>query len=177
MQTRSQKEEIVQAVEARVRESKALVFAQYSGVTVKDLDVIREELSKSGSKWQVLKKTLLKIVLDRAGVAVNPRELDGQVGVAFSTDEVSAAKVLAEFVKKNKDTKLTLLGGSLGMKSLSVSEVKALAKLPSRDELRGQLVGTLQAPISGFVRVLSGNLSGLVTVLKAVADEKEKQQA
>jgi ParB/RepB/Spo0J family partition protein len=87
-------------------------------------------------------------------------------------DEQRLEVALTEFIKTNKGTKFSIEGGALGEKNLSADEAKALAKLPSRDELRGMLVGTLQAPITGFVRALSGNLSGLVRVLKAVEEKK-----
>ncbi len=173
MQNKAQKEEVVKAVAEKAKGAKALVFANFKGVSVKDITGIRRELMKSGSSWQVLKKTLLNIALKDAGVSVNARELDGQVGVAFSSDEVTAAKVLVDFKKANKESTLEIVGGSLGTEALDVKAVKALALLPSQDELRAKLVGTLQAPISGFVRTLSGNLSGLVRVLGAVRDSKQ----
>ena len=172
MQTRQVKETLVAELVEKIKSSKAVVYANYKGVTVKDLTGMRKELAKSGSSWQVMKKTLLNIALKEAGVEGNVRELPGQIGVAFSADEVAAAKTLADFVKANKGTQFSIEGGALGEKMSSVDEVKALAKLPSRDELRAVLVGTLQAPISGFVRTLSGNLSGLVRVLKAVEEKK-----
>jgi len=172
MQTRQKKAAVVALLVEKIRASRAVVYAQYQGVTVKSLTEMRRELAKSGSSWQVMKKTLLGIALKEAGVEGNVRELPGQVGVAFSSDEVAAAKVLAEFIKTNKGTQFSIEGGALGAKHLSSDEAKALAKLPSRDELRGMLVGTLQAPITGFVRTLSGNLSGLVRVLKAVEEKK-----
>ena len=171
-QTKQEKEALVSEVADKIKGSKALVFANFKGVSVKDITSIRRELRKSGSSWQVLKKTLLNIALKDAGVEVDARALDGQVGVAFSQDEVAAAKVIADFQKANKDVTLTIEGGALGAKSLSANEVKALAKLPSQDELRAQLVGTLQAPIAGFVRTLSANLSGLMQVLKAIEEKK-----
>lgn len=171
-QTKQQKETLVAEVAAKIKNSKALVFANFKGVTVKDVTTIRKELRKSGSSWQVLKKTLLNIALKDAGVEVDARALEGQVGVAFSHDEVAAAKVIADFQKANKDVTLSIEGGALGNKSLTANEVKALAKLPSQDELRAKLVGTLQAPIASFVRVLGGNLSGLVQVLKAIEEKK-----
>jgi large subunit ribosomal protein L10 len=171
-QTKQQKEALVTEVADKIKGSKALVFANFKGVSVKNITAIRRELRKSGSSWQVLKKTLLNIALKNAGVEVDARALDGQVGVAFSQDEVAAAKVIADFQKANKDVTLTIEGGALGAKSLTANEVKALAKLPSQDELRAQLVGTLQAPIAGFVRTLSANLSGLVQVLKAIEEKK-----
>lgn len=171
-QTKQQKEALVAEVADKIKGSKALVFANFKGVSVKNITAIRRELRKSGSSWQVLKKTLLNIALKNAGVEVDARALDGQVGVAFSQDEVAAAKVIADFQKANKDVTLTIEGGALGAKSLTANEVKALAKLPSQDELRAQLVGTLQTPIAGFVRTLSANLSGLVQVLKAIEEKK-----
>lgn len=172
MQHKSQKEVIVQAVTAKAKGAKALVFANFTGVSVKDITRIRRELMKSGSSWQVLKKTLLNIALKDAGVAVNARELDGQVGVAFSSDEVAAAKVLVDFKKANKESTLEIVGGALGKDALDVTAVKALALLPSRDELRAKLVGTLQAPITGLVRTLSGNITGFVRVLGAIEKQK-----
>jgi large subunit ribosomal protein L10 len=171
-QNKQQKEALVAEVSEKAKQSKSLVFADYKGVTVKDLTSIRKELAKSGSSWQVLKKTLLNIALKNAGIEVDARALGGQIGVAFSHDEVAAAKVLADFTKANKETTLKIEGGALGSKSLSSDEVVALSKLPTQDELRAKLVGTLQAPIASFVRVLSGNLSGLVQVLKAIEEKK-----
>lgn len=171
-QNKSQKTELIAEVAAKVKDSKALVFANFKGVSVKDITTLRRSLRETGSSWQVLKKTLLNRALDEVGVKVDARSLDGQVGVAFGSDEVAAAKTIADFLKANKESTLSIVGGSLGSEALSVEAVKALAKLPSRDELRAQLVGTLQAPISGFVRTLSGNLTGLVRVLGAVRDGK-----
>ncbi|TXH08249.1 MAG: 50S ribosomal protein L10 [Candidatus Moraniibacteriota bacterium] len=171
-QNKSQKTALVAEVAAKAKESKALVFANFKGVSVKDITALRRSLRETGSSWQVLKKTLLSRALGEVGVKVDARGLDGQIGVAFSSDEVAAAKTIADFLKANKESTLSIVGGSLGSEALSVEAVKALAKLPSRDELRAQLVGTLQAPVSGFVRTLSGNLAGLVRVLGAVRDSK-----
>lgn len=170
--TKLQKEALVAEVTQKIKDSKALVFANFKGVSVKNITTIRQELRKSGSSWQVLKKTLLNIALKNAGVEMNARELEGQVGVAFSHDEVAAAKTIADFQKANRDVTISIEGGVLGSKALSVAEVKALAKLPSQDELRAKLAGTLQAPIASFVRVLGGNLSSLVQVLKAIESKK-----
>ncbi len=171
-QNKSQKTELIAEVATKAKGSKALVFANFKGVSVKDITTLRRTLRETGSSWQVLKKTLLSRALDEVGVKVDARSLDGQVGVAFSSDEVAAAKTIADFIKANKESTLSIVGGALGSEALSVDAVKALAKLPSKDELRAKLVGTLQAPISGFVRTLSGNLTGLVRVLGAVRDSK-----
>lgn len=173
MMRKDEKQALKDAVVTQIRDSKALVFADYKGVTMKDFDKMRKSLRASGSKWQILKKTILGIALQDAGIEADMTKLEGQVGVAFSSDEVAAAKALAQFIKENKGTTLSILGGALDSKMLSAEEVRSLAKLPSRDEMRAKLVGTLQAPISGFVRTLSANLSGLVRVLDAVAESKK----
>ncbi len=172
MQSKQQKKEVVSEVTEKIKGSKALVFVDFKGVAVKNITAVRKELSKSGSGWQVLKKTLLNIALKEAGIGIDVKKFNGQIGVAFSHDEIAAAKVLAQFVKTNKDAPFVIEGGALGDKELSANEVNALAKLPNQDELRAKLVGTLQAPISGFVRVLSGNLRSLVRVLQAIEKQK-----
>lgn len=171
MQTKVQKEQLIATVGEKINASKAMVFADFKGLTVKEVTILKRELRKSGSSMLVLKKTLLNIALEKAGIEVNGRKLEGQVAAVFSSDEVSAAKVVAEFAKPFKDKKI-IVGGSLGVKALSIEDVKALAKLPSQDEMRAQLVGTLQAPIASFVRVLGGNITGFVRVLQAVSDKK-----
>ncbi|NTW14158.1 MAG: 50S ribosomal protein L10 [Candidatus Moranbacteria bacterium] len=173
MMTRSDKEILLKEVVEEAKGAKALVFSDYKGVTVKDLSALRAELRKSGSRFKILKKTILDIALREAGIAAETRKLEGQIGVAFSPDEVSAAKTIADFIKGKKDLKLTIAGGALEGKSLTAEEVKALAKLPSKDELRGVLAGTLQAPIASFARVLQGNIAGFVRVLDAVAESRK----
>ena len=172
MMKRQDKQALIDEVALNIKGSKALVFSNFKGVSVKKLEALRGELRKTGSSFKVLKKTFLHIALEKAGVAVDGRKLDGQVGVAFSVDEVAAAKTIADFAKANNDTPLEIVGGALEGKNLTPADVKALAKLPSKDELRAKLAGTLQAPIAGFVRTLSGNISGFVRVLAAVAEKK-----
>jgi large subunit ribosomal protein L10 len=172
MQTKIQKNELVSQVVKNIGDSKALVFADYAGVPVKELTKLRRELMQAGGRWQVMKKTLLNIALAESKIAVNGRDLSGQIGVAYSNDEVTAAKILANFIKTHKELPFSIQGGSLGVDALSTEQVVALSKLPSQDELRGQLVGTLQAPISSFVRVLGGNLTGLVRTLQAIGEQK-----
>ncbi|MEI7749777.1 MAG: 50S ribosomal protein L10 [Candidatus Moraniibacteriota bacterium] len=173
MMKRAEKEVLLKAVAEEAKAAKSLVFSDYKGVTVKQLSALRGELRKGGSRFQVLKKTILDLALREAGIEVDARKLEGQVGVAFSPDEVFAAKTIADFVKANKDTKLSILGGALEGKSLTAAEVNALAKLPTKDEMRAKLAGTLQAPIASFVRTLQANVSGFVRVLNAVAESKK----
>jgi large subunit ribosomal protein L10 len=132
---------------------------------------LRRELKKEGVDLKVTKKTLIKMALKDAGFEIDARKFEGQLAIAISSqDEVVAAKIIAKTAKANENIKI--VGGILGTKELTEEETKALALIPSKQELLAKLVGTLNAPVSGFVNVLAGNLRGLVNVLKAVADSK-----
>ncbi|MFA6973430.1 MAG: 50S ribosomal protein L10 [Parcubacteria group bacterium] len=170
-QTKQQKEELVKDLTAKLKASKAVVFSDYKGLEVKDMTAMRRELRASGIELKVLKKTLINLAFKEAGIEMDVKKLEGQIAIAISSgDEVAAAKIIAKAAKANENLKI--VGGILGVKELSAAEVNALAKLPSKEELLGKLVGTLNAPVSGFVNVLAGNLRGLVTVLKAIGENK-----
>ena len=171
MQTKSQKEELVKELVEKLKDSKGVVFSDFKGLTVKDMTALRQELRKEGISMKVFKKTLIDIALKDAGIDAKVNEMEGQIAVAVSSqDEVMAAKIIANFAKAHENIKI--VGGLLGKEVLSEGEVIALSKLPSKDELLAKLVGSLNAPVSGFVNVLAGNLRGLMNVLKAVADNK-----
>lgn len=168
-QTKQQKAELIKELAEKLKVSKAVVFSDYKGLEVKDMTVLRKELRTAGVELKVLKKTLINIALKDAGIEMDAKKLEGQIAIAVSSgDEVAAAKIIAKMAKVNENLKI--VGGILGTNELSADEVKALAKLPSKEELLAKLVGTLNAPVSGFVNVLAGNLRGLVNVLKAVAE-------
>lgn len=171
MLTRPQKEELVKKLSEKVKAGKVMVFSDYTGTTVGKMKELRDELRKTGSNYKISKKKLLELAFKNSGIEVDVKNMKGQIGVAIGeTDEVSAAKVLAKFSKENKNFKI--LQGILEGKVISEKEVSALAALPSREQLLAKLVGTINAPISGFVNVLAGNIRGLVTVLKGIADGK-----
>jgi len=171
MQTRKQKEVIVKDLAEKLKSSKAVVFSDYKGLSVKDMTTLRKELLKEGIDFRVAKKTLMDLALKDAKISADIIKMEGQLAMAISqNDEVLAAKIIARTAKGNENIKI--LGGILGTKFLQKEEVMALSALPSKEELLAKLVGTLNAPISGFVNVLAGNLRGLVNVLKAVADSK-----
>lgn len=170
MQTRQQKEELVKSLAQKLKDSKAVVFSDFKGLAVKDMTVLRNELREKGIDFKVLKKTLISIALKDAGIEMDLKKMEGQIAIAVSEgDEVEAAKIIAKMAKVNENLKIA--GGILGKKILGAEEVMALSKLPSKDELLAKLVGTLNAPVSGFVNVLAGNLRGLVQVLKAVGEK------
>jgi large subunit ribosomal protein L10 len=171
MQTKAQKEVIIKDLAEKLKNSKAVVFSDYKGLNVKDMTQLRRDLRAEGVDLQVLKKTLMNRALKEAGIEMDAKVLEGQVAIAISSrDEVAAAKIIAKLAKVNENLKI--VGGILGTKELSTAEVNALAKLPSKEELLSKLVGTLNAPVSGFVNVLAGNMRGFVTALQAIADKK-----
>jgi large subunit ribosomal protein L10 len=170
--TRAQKEQDVARLTAKIRGSKAAAFAQVSGLTMPQADELRSQARQVGVEVFIAKKTLLKLATDQAEIQnIDPKTFEGSILTAVSyDDEVSAAKVIADFSKKNEV--LTLVAGILEGKGIGATEVKQLAALPSKEMLYAQLVGSLNAPISGFVNVLAGNLRGLVTVLDKVREQK-----
>lgn len=172
MLTKNQKIELVKELTEKIKQAKSTVLVDYKGLPVKELTELKKTLRGVGAEYIVVRKTLLDIALKEAGIeGANVKGLEGQVAISLSNaDEVSAAKTIDTFAKTNQNIKM--LGGTLGIQVMNAAEVKALAKTPSKEQLLGQLVGTLNAPISGFVNVLAGNLRGLVQVLKAIEEVK-----
>ncbi len=170
MLTRKQKEEIVKRLTKELKESKVVVFTDYRGVKANEINKLKKELKKEGSNLQVIKKNLVALSLKSAGLDVNIKDMDGQLSIVVSKDdEVSPAKILTKFIKNNEN--LRILGGLLGEEVMTEKEVKSLAKLLNKEELRAKIVGSLKSPISGFANVLSGNLRSLVNVLNAIKEK------
>ncbi len=169
--TRRQKDRIVEELVVDFSTAKSLVTAGYRGLTVKQLEELRTKLREQGAGFRVVKNSLAAIAAKKANLTVELPGVEGQTAFAFGMgDEVAPAKVLYEFGRKNEA--LEIRAGVLDGQALSKADVLMLAKLPSRQEMLAKTVGTLQAPIAGFVNVLAGNLRGLVTVLSAVRDAK-----
>jgi len=172
MLTRPQKEQVVKDLSAKIKDGKVLIFSDYAGTTVAKMKDLRSELRKTDSSYKITKKKLIDLALKDAGIEASVLDLEGQIGIAIGKgDEVSAAKVLAQFAKANKNFKI--LQGVLENKVISGKEVMSLAMLPNKDQLLAKLVGTINAPISGFVNALAGNLKNLVGVLKAISEKPQ----
>jgi large subunit ribosomal protein L10 len=145
-----------------------MVFAHYTGLTVSDMQTLRRQGKESGVTVTVAKNRLVKLAL-RSTAPFGDADLgllQGQVVLAAGDDEVAPAQVIADFGKKHPE--LQIVAGLTGEGALiGADNIKALASLPSKDVLRGQLVGTIAAPLSSFVSVMSGNIRGLINVLSA----------
>jgi len=171
MLTRSQKEELVKNLSETINAGKVVIFSDYAGTSVSKMKELRDELRKSDSSYKITKKKLIDLALKKAGIEASVLDLEGQIGIAIGKeDEVSTAKVLAKFAKENQNFKI--LQGVLEDKIMSDKEIMTLSSLPSKEELLAKLVGSINAPISGFVNALAGNLKNLVGVLKAIGDTK-----
>lgn len=167
-----QKQEILRTLDEQIKRSKAVIFTGFNALGVADNEALRAQLRAVGGEYYVPKKTLLKRVLKDNGFA-EPQEdvLTGKVAAVFSyEDEVAAAKTVKAF-SKDKTDKIFFLGGVMEGRLLSKEEAIALASIPSKQELYAKLVGSINAPVSGFVNVLAGNLRGLVNVLKAMSEK------
>lgn len=174
--TKEQKGVILRDLQAKIDKSKSIVFAKFNKLGVKDNEALRQGLKKEQGEFFVTKKTLLELALrDKQIAGLNPRDFDGKVAAIFGyNDEVAPAKVIDKFLAdKDKEEKIDFLGAVLEGKFITAEEVKVLAKLPGRKELQAKLVGTLQAPISGFANALAGNLRNLVYVLKAIEEKRQ----
>lgn len=170
--SRLKKEEILAELVASFGSAKSIVFARNKGLSVKASTELRGKFREENITFKVAKKTLFK----KAASENNLPELDldlleGAVGVATSQeDEVTPAKLIATFAKTNEN--LELVAGIVDGKFLGESEITELSKLPSKEELYGKLLGSMQAPLSGFVGIGNNLIGGLARCLDQIKDQK-----
>ncbi|MFH1610698.1 MAG: 50S ribosomal protein L10 [Patescibacteria group bacterium] len=165
--TKQQKEQVLKGLKEKIADSNSLVISTFSNLTVNDDQELRADLRKDGVEYEVTKKTLLKKAFaDNKVEGLNEDDLLGNISVATSKDEVVGAKVLSKFAKDRDSFKI--VGGILNKIWVDRNKIAELAKLPSKPELIAKTVGTIKAPITGFVNVLSGNFRGLVNTLNAI---------
>ena len=171
--TREQKKEILEGLKERITRSKSVIFTKFDGLEVKENEELRNDLKNENSEYCVAKKTLFDIAFkDEKIEGLDVKSFDGRVAAVFGyEDEVAPAKIVDKFMESHEG-KVEFLGGILENKFMDALKVKQLAGLPSKQELYAKIVGSMNAPVSGFVNVLAGNLRGLVTVLKAIEEKK-----
>jgi len=174
MLTKNQKKQLAKDFIENLVESKATVVIDYKGMTVGEISELRGKLREQNIKMKVLKKSVAQVAFNDQKIELDVRSMEGQLAFVYGgDDEVSAAKIISKFSKDNESLKM--LAGVLENKAMDQAEMTALSKLPSKDELLAKVVGSLKAPISGFVNVLGGNLRGLVSVLSAIKDTKTEE--
>ncbi len=165
-----EKKAIVAEVSAQVADAQAIIIAEYRGMEVGQMTQLRSKTRESGIYFRVIKNSLV-----RRAVADTPYEglakhMVGPLAYGISSDPVATAKVMHEFSKDNE--KFVIKAGAMGENIMSLDDVKALASLPSREELLSKLLGTMQAPVAKFVRTLNEVPTKFVRGLAAVRDSK-----
>lgn len=171
----SEKQAIVADVAAEVAKAQVIVLAEYRGLEVGNITALRKQARESGVTLRVLKNTLARRAVEGTSFAPLADKMTGPLMYGMSADPVAAARVMNAFAKDND--KLVIRAGALGQNLLDAGGVKALATMPSREELLSKLLGTMQAPIAQFVRTLNEVPTKFVRALAAVRDAKEKAAA
>jgi large subunit ribosomal protein L10 len=165
--------EMVAHLTDQMQKAKAVVFTDYRGLTVAQIESLRKELSKHDAVLEVTKNSLMNIAAKQAGKEVQMSVLDGPTATLFAFgDEVAPLKALVDFAKEAELP--TVKAGFLGGLFLTAAQVTSLAALPSRDMLIAKTIGTIKAPLNGLVNVLQGNTRGLVYALAAIRDQKQQ---
>ena len=166
------KKEFVTALHSRLSNVEIAIVVDYKGLNVEDLSTLRNELRKEGAQLEVVKNTLLSMASEDTSVSVVKEFLKGPNAIVTSTeDPVAPAKILTKFAESND--KLEIKVGAMNGRVLGLEEIKALAKMPPKEILLGQLLSVMNAVPTSMVRVLSGVPRAFLNVLNAVADEKE----
>jgi large subunit ribosomal protein L10 len=168
---RAAKSELVSTLNDVFSNANVVVVAHYAGLTVADMQNLRAQMKQAGATVKVAKNRLAKIALEGTDVASISDLLRGPTLLAYSSDPVAAPKVAVNFAKANE--KLVILGGAMGATTLNVDGVKALAVLPSLDELRAKLVGLVQAPATKIAQVVNAPAAKLARVFGAYAKTGE----
>jgi large subunit ribosomal protein L10 len=169
------KKEVVAEISARLAKAQSVVLAEYRGLPVEDITVLRSQARASGVYLRVLKNTLARRAVKGTPFEKLADQMVGPLAYGISEDPVAAAKVLHAYAKGNE--KLVIKGGMMPNYVMTAKEVGSLATMPGREELLAKLMGTMQAPIAKFVQTLNEVPSKFVRTLAAVRDQKEKAAA
>lgn len=177
MAVRPEKQAIVADIKENFSNAKGIVLTGYKGLTVAQDTKLRAKMREAGVTYRVIKNTMLRFAAKDLGYDDLVQYLEGTTAVAYSAeDAIAPAKVLETFIKENDLAKaevLTVKAGVIDGKVINADQVKALAALPSREVLIAKILGSMQAPVSGLVNVLSGTIRNAVYVLEAIRKQKE----
>jgi large subunit ribosomal protein L10 len=168
---RAEKQELVTTLNGVFKSAGTVVVAHYSGLTVAQMTALRRQMKKSGAGLKVAKNRLVKKALEGTDVASIAPLFKGPTVIAFSSDPVAAPKVAVDFAKGHE--KFVILGGAMGTTALNLDGVKALASLPSLDELRAKLVGLIQAPATKLAQLANAPAAKLARVFGAYGQKSE----
>lgn len=167
-----QKRKAVQEVSEKLKNAKSFILADYRGLTVDQDTELRSEMRNAGVEYKVIKNTITLRAAKDNGYGDLEKFIEGPTAIAISnSDSVAPAKILAKFEKKFE--KLELKAGIVEGKLVDIAQIKAIADLPSREELIAKVLGGLNSPIAGLVNVLNANIKGLLVALNGIAEQKQ----
>jgi large subunit ribosomal protein L10 len=168
----AQKQQLVNELAEKMKSAVSGVLVDYKGITVADDTKLRAELRKAGVYYAVKKNSIIGLAAKEAGLSELEKVLSGTTAIAISDNDLTGpAKILSKFAEDSK-IGFSVKAGFIEGKAATGEEIKELAKLPSKEVLVAKFLGSMNAPISGFVNVLNGNLRGLVVALNAIAEKK-----
>lgn len=165
------KKQVVEDVKAKIKEAKSVILVKSCGLSVAEDTELRREFRKNNVDYKVYKNTLVRRAFNDLGVKDFDTDLNGPTTFAFGTDETSASKIIVDAVKKYEG-KFVIKSGYVDGAKVDENGIKALASMPSKEELIAKLLGSLQSPIRNFVGVLSAMPRGLVIALNGIAKKK-----
>lgn len=175
MATREEKAVMIEELQERLRGTDLVIVTDFRGLDVGQMQTLRRELRAAGGQFKVAKNTLLRLAAEREDQAELSSLLDGPSGIAFAEgDMVTVAKALTQFAK-SADA-LEVRGALMNGRAISAAEVSALASLPSREEMLAKMLGSMQAPASNLVGVLSAVTRSLAYVLQARVDQLQEAE-
>lgn len=169
--TKQQKQQVLKNINDKIDAANSVIISVFDKLPVNKDQALRSDLRKENVSHEVVKKTLLKKTFAEKKIeGLQEENLLRNITLSTSEDEVAGAKILAKFAKDNEG--FEIIGGLLNKVWVDANKIKELAKLPSKLELIAKTVGTIKAPITGFVNVMSGNLRNLVNVLNNIKENK-----
>lgn len=165
------KKVVVQEITEKIKASKSVILVDYNKLTVAEVSALRNKCKQAGCEYKVYKNTLVRKALNDLGHSDFDSDLNGPTAVAFGSDETSAAKVM-QTAAKDYEGKIVIKSAFVDNAYVDKAGVKALASMPSREELIAKMLGSMQAPMSNFAGVLNNLVAGIVRVLGAIAEQK-----
>jgi len=171
MSTKAFKSEKIDEIKAKIEKAQVAIITEYKGLTVEEITNLRRAIQKDGGDYMVTKNTLTKIAVKGTEYEALADKMVGPIALAFGfSDPVTPAKAVTKFIKDTK--KGEILGAVLDGKLLSVEETKALANLPTKEELFAKMLGSINSPASGIVGCVNGVMAQLTRAMAAVRDQK-----
>lgn len=171
--TRGQKEELIQRYSERLERAPVMIWSNFRGITVAQISELRRQLRGSGAELMVVKNTLMQLALKGTNLPWDPDVMGGPSAVTFVYDEVAPAATAVTAFARAHEGLFQVKGGLLGGKIAAAPQIQSLTTLPSREVLLAQVVGGVQAPITGLVSTLAAMMRAVLNVLNARAQQLE----